>query len=451
MVVDGVQEPMGQIDNEEHDHDKSAKRVLIKMGDDSSSEGVEIDVQHPFSVDGDSIYAKDVNVNASSIGTFTGTIISLFDDVTTVITDTTSTNPKHFTVQLKRPLKTGQINISTQTGNFSNVKIIGYDESGAVRCTEDDSANNTKYTKNHYDFAPITMAGFKIEFHTADEVNVGFNFVQKGVSVISRIQGICCDGIREDAGAHKGHLKTLGYHESIGQKTTNGDLEIERAMGRKKSIGTGGYTLLEDQTYIQPSADTQMYIQSDSADDDTAGTGAQQITIEYFSLAWGQKKTTTVDMDGITQVTLGVSDIYRIHKMYVNRGSNAAGEITLTNGDESILYGGITQYNAFMQRCIFYVAEGQRIVCTEGIFGASTSGGVIGRVFASEEDDDGNIIPRARIIFEVADSQIVYSFQISESVDNPNNKRIALGLALRGKVANQTATGSLKGFSMDIP
>lgn len=252
---------------------------------------------------------------------------------------------------------------------------------------------------------------------------------------------------------HDEHLKVLGYHESIGHGTTNTDIVVERCMGRRTTIGTGTYELLQEADFIQPSADTQMYIQSASANDASAGTGVQQITMEYFSSTWGDKKTITITTNGTNQVTVGVADIYRIHKVYANRVGGAgvaAGLITLTNQATDVLYGQISQYHNFMQRCIFYVGNGRRVTCTEGIFGASTGGGIIGRLFATEEDASGNLVNRARIIFEVADSQIVYPFQISETAENPNNKNISIGLAITAKVANQTASGTLKGFSETI-
>ena len=257
-------------------------------------------------------------------------------------------------------------------------------------------------------------------------------------------------GLSLDFDFYDKHAKVLGYHESIGHLSTNTDIVVERTMGKKTGIGEGVFTLLEEAAFVQPSGDIQMYIESASANDASAGTGVQQVTIEYFSAAWGQKKTTTVLMNGTTQVALSVSDIYRIHKMYANRvGSSgvAAGLIKLTNQAEDVLYGQISQYHAFMQRCIFYVAENQRLTCTEGVLSSYSKEGVIGRVFASEEDASGNVVPRARIICEIVGGALPCPFVISETVRNPNNKRIAIGLAGAGVAAAQNATGTLKGFS----
>lgn len=272
------------------------------------------------------------------------------------------------------------------------------------------------------------------------------NAAKSAITEIIHVQLV--DALGNIISIHDGHLKTLGYHESIGTLETNGTIIVERALGRKTTIGTGAFTLLEDNAYVQPSGDVSIYIQSTHVNDTSAGSGAQQITIEYYPFAWATDPTVvTTSLNGTTQVDMGVSDFYRLHKMYTNKGSVAAGDVTITDIGAATLYGQISQYNSFMQRCIFYVGTGKKVTCTEGIFGASTSGGVIGRLFASEEDASGNVVPRARIIFEVADSQITYPFQISETVTNPNGKRIAIGLAAKGKLANQTGTGSLKGFN----
>ena len=261
---------------------------------------------------------------------------------------------------------------------------------------------------------------------------------------------LICDPDGEEIDSHHGHLKTFGFHESIGHSDTNTDITVERAKGRKTGIGIGAYTLLEEAAFVQPAGDTQMYLQSTSAQDAAAGSGAEQITIEYFSLAWGDLKTVQVVPTGTGQVTISVSDIYRIHNMYVNKGSNAVGLITLTNQAASVLYGQIAIYHAFMQRCIFYVGEGKKVTCTEGIIGTYSKEGIIGRLFASEEDGDGNIIPRARIVFELVEDTFPYPFEISETVSNPNNKRMAIGLAVTGIAAAQNATGTIKGYSDSI-
>ena len=262
-------------------------------------------------------------------------------------------------------------------------------------------------------------------------------------------KSIIVDTTGESVDVHDKHLNVIGYHEAIGHGSTSDNIRIERASGQQTGIGTGLFTLLESSPFVQPSGDTQMYLQSTSVDDVDGGSGAQEITIEYFSYSWGARKTITVIPTGTDQVTISVASIYRIHRIYTNKGRTAAGDITITNQAGSILYGGIDQYETFMQRAIFYVAEGESVTCTELIGGSITSGGVLGRIFASEEDELGNVVTRGRITFEVVNGSINIAMKISETVSNPNNLRIAIGIAVKaaGVASNQSASGTIKGFA----
>lgn len=148
----------------------------------------------PLPTDGDSIYSKDIS-SASSIGTFTGNILSLFDDYSTAISDVSATNPKTFTVQLERPIKSNKIAIGSSSGDFSNVKISLLDLAGTVRATIDDSGNSTKYTSNVYQVEDNAFITIVLEFHTADPVSINGLFVPKGQSrSISSIDGFISDG-----------------------------------------------------------------------------------------------------------------------------------------------------------------------------------------------------------------------------------------------------------------
>ena len=250
---------------------------------------------------------------------------------------------------------------------------------------------------------------------------------------------------------HDGHLKVLGYYESIGHLETNGDISVERANGSKSAIGTGAFTIIQSDEFIQPAGDTQMYLQSTDAEDNASGDGVQQLTITYFTLAW-EKKTVQVVPTGVSQVTISVADIYRIHTVITNKGHAAQGEITITNQAESILYGGINVNKTTMERCIFYVATGDKTTCTEAFGGSVTSGGVEIRLAASEEDSEGNIVTRLRLPVEVVSSGLYVKMGVSETVLNPNGYRKALLLVVRAATvaANQKVTGHMKGFNQSI-
>lgn len=240
--------------------------------------------------------------------------------------------------------------------------------------------------------------------------------------------------------------QVMTFIEGIGHRIINDSTMVEFAIGKKSTIGTGAFTLLESQPFVQPPGDTQMYLQSTSTQDSASGTGVQEITIEYFELAWGQRKTVKVIPNGITQVIISVSNIYRIHKVYANNGSEAEGDITITDITGAIIYGGIDQYETFMRRCIFYLAENEKVTVVQPIIGSTTMGGVNVVCFVTEEDDIGNTITRGRATVEISNDTYGEHFSPWISIENPNNKRKAVGLAVNGNLANQKCTGTLKGF-----
>lgn len=154
-------------------------------------DGTPIGVQDPLPTNGDSVYNKDVDFDVSTIGTFSGDLTSIFGNYNAEITDSTATNPKTFTIHLERPVTSNKIGIGSQTGNFSNVKILLKDLAGTIRQYYDDSANDTKHTSNLYEFTPNTFVEIAIEFHTTDEVIISGLFVPKAQERhISAIDGI---------------------------------------------------------------------------------------------------------------------------------------------------------------------------------------------------------------------------------------------------------------------
>lgn len=164
------------------------------------------DVANPLSVDGDSVYNKDVDRDLlgtethSSIGTFEGNIEDIFGDYHNSIKDESAENPKYFIIRFHRPISANLFGIGSadENSDFSNVKITLYDLAGMPRGVIDDSANDSKFTSNLYYFIDpvtgvITTATFiemKVEFHTADPVELSGMLIPKVLTVNALIQGI---------------------------------------------------------------------------------------------------------------------------------------------------------------------------------------------------------------------------------------------------------------------
>lgn len=166
-----------------------------------------VGVQNPLPVDGDSIYIKDLDLDRSDIGTFTGNLEDLFGDPQAVIEDNTATNPKTFSLYFFRPVRTTFIGLVAFTGNYSNTKIILKDVAGVVVRTLDFSTNNTDFTAFSFEMPPTTFIEAEFEFHTADAVQIAGCFIPKERNVISRLKATSdLSGLSEDVNSFRGAL-----------------------------------------------------------------------------------------------------------------------------------------------------------------------------------------------------------------------------------------------------
>lgn len=154
------------------------------------NEGRILSTQYPLSVDGDSVYSKDIDYLNSTIGTFSGSVLSLFDNYLVENIDTSATNPKTINIILNRPIRSNKIGIGSRTGNFSNVKIELKDFSGTTRTILDDSSNSTKYSSFVYQFIENVFIEATITFHTIDPVKINGLYIPKvQLRAISSIDG----------------------------------------------------------------------------------------------------------------------------------------------------------------------------------------------------------------------------------------------------------------------
>jgi len=242
-------------------------------------------------------------------------------------------------------------------------------------------------------------------------------------------------------------LRTENYYSLIAEDKVNGHSRGS-VIGTNEGIGATAFVILSNETVTQPSANVQMQAVSTSEEDTDGGTGANQVTIKYLPKAWSTEYSTeTITLDGTTPVNTVATDIYRIEEFYVNKASGlklSIGEITLKSTDAVTLYAQINIGRNFFERAIHYVRTGYKAVITDIILGCSTNGGVIWRAFRSWEDADGNVVPRGRLSVEVADNTMSHPWNIPVVCSNPNGKRMAMGLAVKGRVANQIGTASFR-------
>lgn len=144
------------------------------------NDGFAIDSNHPMVIDSAALFSTHINEDGSDIGTFTGSIFDLVDNLDSSVSDSSATNPKYFQIKLNRPIENSSIKLCSPIGkNFSNVKIILKDRSGTTLFTVDDSANSTKKVSNEYQYPLIAWCTIRVEFHTADEVVINWALIDK--------------------------------------------------------------------------------------------------------------------------------------------------------------------------------------------------------------------------------------------------------------------------------
>ena len=151
-----------------------------------------LDVQYPLPTNGDSIYVKDINVNYSDNGNFSGVITDYFDNLKTVNTDSTNNSIKSIKVWFQRSMQTYSIGFGCDdpNKNFSNIKIKLLGSSETIREVVDKTTDNTKYNSLTLDFEPSKANGVIIEFHTIDEVCLSNLIIWKAENDISQIVAV---------------------------------------------------------------------------------------------------------------------------------------------------------------------------------------------------------------------------------------------------------------------
>ena len=155
-----------------------------------------------------SVSAEDIKVSLSDMGTFTGDIESLFNNLDNQIIDDSATALKWFEFFLEAPMIGGKLGINTASGDFSNVKVILKNRQGNEIYSSDDSSNNTKYTNHGYAFPVKEFCCVRVEFHTIDRVDISGIFAPKENRVVARIQAQKPDGELVDLQATtKGNAK----------------------------------------------------------------------------------------------------------------------------------------------------------------------------------------------------------------------------------------------------
>jgi len=170
-----------------NDDDAELVKSIMSVKTNDGSSYVNVDVQNPMPIDGDSVYCKDIDLGNSDIGNFSGNLCDFFNGLHSENVDTTTDNPKELLIHFNRTVITPLIGVgSSEGGSFSNVKIIGILSGGIETTLSDFTTDNTDRTTQFFSFPNTGLNAIKFQFHTADTISITNIFIPK-IRVIASI------------------------------------------------------------------------------------------------------------------------------------------------------------------------------------------------------------------------------------------------------------------------
>ena len=130
--------------------------------------------------------------------------------------------------------------------------------------------------------------------------------------------------------------------------------------------------------YVFPPTQMQMEVVSSSTDDDSTGTGAQTVYLEYLTNTFAQK-TEIITLDGTTPVATTATDIYRVNRLRVKTagtGNKAAGAIDIRNiVTPTTIYSRIPAGFTVARNSIYTVPVGYALFLTQLTYSCGNSQG----------------------------------------------------------------------------
>lgn len=221
--------------------------------------------QNPIPADGDSVYVKDIDLDNSDNGNFSGSVSDYFNDLKTINLDTTGNNPKTIKVWFERTVYSHSIglgcdNLTKGFGTSVTVKLLGSGE--VVRFTK--AFTNLDPNSALMEFGPKAFNGFILEFNTSSEVCVSNITIQKSVQNQSTLQGLSPTGeVVSVLATGEGRLDvSTGEGLAISQGLVPGKTSIHKygTLPQIADSGDGFLPIWDDpagtKTYIFPTSNT---------------------------------------------------------------------------------------------------------------------------------------------------------------------------------------------------
>jgi hypothetical protein len=232
-------------------------------------------------------------------------------------------------------------------------------------------------------------------------------------------------------------------------------------LGTNTVIPSSTFMLLSNLTNATrvsnfPPVAQQMQIVSTSVNDAAAGTGAQQVEIQYLtdpaSPSLFTRFSETVTLNGIVPVNTVSTGISRIEHMRVSRtGANgvAQGDISLQSVGGATTFELIPAGENINKTAVHFVPNGYMSIVTDIMVGTTTAAGVRFSFTDTPEDATGNVVRNGLEEISLSGSGVTKALKTPYFMTNPNNKRKSFAIAVRGQAANQQGSGSF--LAIDIP
>lgn len=142
------------------------------------------------------------------------------------------------------------------------------------------------------------------------------------------IYGDNLEGLTETARIHDRRIWTQaeGFLQSVAFGRIPGH-EIIHKFGSNVAVSTTLSVVASGGIYQTPTAPVTLYATSTSANDSAAGSGAQQIIVEYLDTSWN-RQVGTIEMNGLSQSTSSISGVMRVFRAKVARSGSYANATT---------------------------------------------------------------------------------------------------------------------------
>lgn len=232
-------------------------------------------------------------------------------------------------------------------------------------------------------------------------------------------------------------------------------------LGESTQIPSSTFIILSNLTTVArpsnfPAVAQQMQVVSTSANDTAAGTGAQQVTIDYLtettSIFGFKRFSEIVTLNGLGAVNTVATGISRIERFRVSR----IGATGVSQGDISLQsVGGATTFELIPvgeninRTCVHFVPNGYMSIVTDILVGATTAAGVRFSFTSTPSDVAGNVVRNGLEEISLSGSGIAKLLNTPFFMKNDQNRRLSFAVTVRGKASNQQGSGSF--IAIDIP